>query len=95
VSPRVDVRGALGLLAEIGPGLAGAERALHAAEPDLPTTDVLDRALRQALDRLAVEVSPQTFVYLRWRVEHARAASGEARGPLASDARPPIATSSA
>jgi hypothetical protein len=88
MSSSVDVRGALSLLAEIEPGLSDAERALRAAEPELSPADVLDRALRQALAALHVEVSPQTFVYLRWRIEHGRGVPDA--GTTARDRRRPI-----
>jgi hypothetical protein len=53
----------------------GWERTVRENEPSLPDADVLNRALREALASLRLEVSRETFVYLAWRVERARAAA--------------------
>ncbi len=58
----------------MAPVLPAWEHHVRDADPALADPKVLDRALRKALTALRLEAAQQTFVYLRWRVEQARAA---------------------
>lgn len=75
---------AAALFDQIAPEIGARERAVHDAEPTLPEPELLDRALRQALARLQREVSQETFVYLKWRVERAKAAARATRAAVAT-----------
>jgi hypothetical protein len=68
----VDVGYATELLQRLEPGLSREERALRAAMPALGEDEVRETALRATLIGLGTMISHATFVYLRWRLEHAR-----------------------
>jgi hypothetical protein len=87
MSANVDVEQALELLAKLQPELLAYESAVTRDLPDGPSLDdgeALDRALRAGLARLRVEIGRETFIYLRWRAERARAAAAATRAAAAA-----------
>jgi hypothetical protein len=78
MSPNVDVVQALELLAKLEPELLAHEATVPRdllGRTSLGDGETLDRALRAGLARLHVEIGRETFIYLRWRAERARAAA--------------------
>jgi hypothetical protein len=95
MSSNVDVEQALELLAKLEPELRAYEATVPPERPDSPTPvdgEALDRALRAGLARLRVELGRETFIYLRWRAERARAAAAAARAAAAAARRTARAT---
>jgi hypothetical protein len=80
----VDVGTALELLPQLEPELAAHEASGGSEAPELSDGESLDRALRAGLARLRVQVGRATFIYLRWKAEHARAKAQAARAPAVS-----------
>lgn len=83
----------------IAPELGTWERTVRDVEPLLSDAEVLDRALRQGLAHLRLEVAQQTLRYLSWRAEQAKASaratvagSAAARQARAATRQPAAAT---
>lgn len=70
---------AAALFDRIEPNLGAWEHAVRQDLPALSDSAVLDHALRQSLAHLRHEVSDQTFIYLRWRADRAKAAATATR----------------
>jgi hypothetical protein len=75
------------LYERVEPELDDCERDIRHADPTLPESEVLDRALRFALARLRYEAARDTFAHLRRRVEEARGASHDVRTGSATSRR--------
>ena len=71
----IDVPVAAEILPLLDEPLAKEERRLLMVAPELPPSEVLDRALRHAIVQLRYTVSVQTFEFLRWKVVVAREAA--------------------
>src|SRR4051812_1252633 len=74
----IDVPAAAEILPLLDEPLAEEERRLLLLAPELPPSEVLDRALKHAILQLRYNVSLQTFEFLRWKVVVAREAARRA-----------------
>jgi hypothetical protein len=80
----IDLPVATEILPLLGEPLAEEERRLLIVAPELPPSEVLDRALKHAILQLRYTVSLQTFEFLRWKVVVARQAARRALEASAS-----------